>query len=271
MTCMVGSLSEGPIQTPDDQQAQRLSTAIQFDQATRRFRGGRGVGPITIRIKKGTICSVIGPNGSGKTTLLRCAGLFERLDSGKIWIHGHPWVTASTNGTRDCDPARLRGTASIVFQNSEPWPHMRVIDNIKLPLVKGLGLPTAEADARAEAELERFGLSERAHSMPHQLSGGIRQRVILARAFALKPSILLLDEVTSALDPDWTDRVRHIVRSFADAGGAVLLVSHQLNLVRRLSDWVVYLNNGSIVESGVPQTILDAPQDEGLRKFLQNA
>src|SRR5947208_3253111 len=101
MTCMVGSLSERPIKSPDDEQAQQLSAAIQFDHASRRFRSGRGIGPINLRITRGSICSLIGPNGSGKTTLLRCTGLFEGLDSGKIWIHGRPWVAASTNGTHD--------------------------------------------------------------------------------------------------------------------------------------------------------------------------
>lgn len=266
---MVSNPFEEMVEPAADQQ--RFSTAIHFEEATRRFPSGRGIGPITLTVQRGNICSLIGANGSGKTTLLRCAGFFERLDSGKISIAGDPWITASGNGTSEADPASLRGTASIVFQNSEPWPHMRVVDNIKLPLLRGLGLSPAEAEARTEAELERFGLSERSQSMSHQLSGGIRQRVVLARAFALKPSILLLDEVTSALDPDWTDRVRQIIRNFAESGGAVLLVSHQLNLVRRISDWVVYLNNGKLVESGAPHSIFGAPQDDSLRKFLQNA
>jgi polar amino acid transport system ATP-binding protein len=107
--------------------------------------------------------------------------------------------------------------------------------------------------------------------MPHQLSGGLRQRVVLARAFALRPRALLLDEVTSALDPEWTDRVRHIVREFADKGGAVISVSHRFNLIRRLSDWVAYMSGGEIVEQGRPEHVLDSPKDAGLRIFLENA
>lgn len=250
-----------------------LALALRFAGVVRRFAGGRGVGPITLDLSRGQVCSLIGANGSGKTTLLRCAGLFEQLDAGTIELNGRLWAHASSGEDgKAIDPDRQRGSVlSVVFQNAEPWPHLRILDNIMLPLLHGLGLPQQEARVRAEAELERFGLVERAKAMPHQLSGGIRQRVVLARAFAMRPRILLLDEVTSALDPDWTERVRQVIRDFVDTGGAVISVSHRLNLVRRMSDWVVYLSNGRIVEEGPPQSVLDSPFDEGLRRFLENA
>lgn len=250
-----------------------LAPALRFDGVVRRFSGGRGVGPVTLELRRGQVCSLIGANGSGKTTLLRCTGLFEQLDAGTIELNGRPWAKASSGQDGAfIDPDRQRGSVlSVVFQNAEPWPHLRVLDNIMLPLLRGLGLQQQEARARAEAELERFGLVERAKAMPHQLSGGIRQRVVLARAFAMKPRILLLDEVTSALDPDWTEKVRQVIRDFVDMGGAVISVSHRLNLARRMSDWVVYLSNGRIVEEGPPQSVLDSPVDDGLRKFLENA
>lgn len=158
-----------------------------------------------------------------------------------------------------------------MFQNAEPLPHLRVLDNIILPLTQARRLPRAEAKERAEQALEQFGLEDRARSMPYQLSGGLRQRVVLARAFALRPRALLLDEVTSAQDPDWTHRVREIIREFANNGGAVISTSHRFNLVRRLSDWVAYMSNGEVVEQGRPEDVMESPQTEGLRMFLENA
>jgi ABC-type polar amino acid transport system ATPase subunit len=137
-------------------------------------------------------------------------------------------------------------------------------------MVHGLNLPRQEAHTRAQMELEKFGLSGRARSMPYQLSGGVRQRVVLARALALRPQILLLDEVTSALDPEWTDRVRQILLDFAADGGAVVSVSHRLNLVRRMSDCVMYLNDGQVIEEGPPRSVLDSPRDPRLQRFLEN-
>ena len=251
----------------------KLAPALRYTGVVRRFAGGRGVGPVTLDLGRGQVCSLIGANGSGKTTLLRCTGLFESIDAGTIELEGRRWAYAPTVESRDpIDPAGLRGSVmSVVFQNADPWPHLRVLDNVMLPLLRGLGLPQQEARARAEAELDRFGLADRAAAMPHQLSGGIRQRVVLARAFAMKPRILLLDEVTSALDPDWTEQVRQIICDFADTGGAVISVSHRLNLVRRMSDWVVYLNGGRIIEEGPPRAVLDSPKDASLQRFLENA
>jgi polar amino acid transport system ATP-binding protein len=249
------------------------SPALRFAGVVRRFAGGRGVGPVTLDLGRGQVCSLIGANGSGKTTLLRCAGLFESLDAGTIELEGRRWAIPTTGESQVIiDPAGLRGSViSVVFQNADPWPHLRVFDNVMLPLLHGLRLPQQEARARAEAELDRFGLTDRATAMSHQLSGGIRQRVVLARTFAMRPRILLLDEVTSALDPDWTEKVRQIIREFVDTGGAVISVSHRLNLVRRMSDWVVYLNDGRIIEDGPPQSVLDSPKDASLQRFLENA
>lgn len=248
-------------------------SSMRFSETVRRFSSDRGVGPVSLNIPPSTVCSLIGANGSGKTTLLRCAALFERLDSGSISIDDQLWALGSTNSKQpNKDSDHIRGAVlGIVSQQAEPWPHLRVLDNIMLPLIRAKHLSKSEARDRAEAELVRFGLEDRMNAMPHQLSGGIRQRVVLARAFALQPRILLLDEVTSALDPDWTERVRIIIREFADLGGAVILVSHRLNFVRRLSDWVVYLSNGFVVEDGTPQSVLDSPHDESLQRFLANA
>lgn len=251
----------------------RAASALEFTEVTRRFPNGRGVGPVSLSVPWGTVCSLIGSNGSGKTTLLRCAGRFELPDSGEIKLDGRAWAAPSVKGDDAfANPDSVRGTVlGIVAQNAEMWTTMRVIDNVMMPLLRAARLSKKEALERAEAELERFGLTDRAKAMPHQLSGGIRQRVTLARALALRPRILLLDEATSALDPDWTERVRLIIRGFADSGGAVVSVSHRIGLVRRMSDHVVYLSDGKVVEEGRPESVLDSPRDDGLRRFLENS
>jgi ABC-type polar amino acid transport system ATPase subunit len=246
-------------------------TAFGINDISRRYANGRGLGRVSLQVQWGRVCSIIGPIGSGKTTLIRCTGLFEPLDSGSISIGERVWAVPKPIQNGATTRKGLGSLLGIVFQNAEPWPHLRVLDNLTLPLTRACGLTSAEAKARAEQALEQFGLEDRARSMPHQLSGGLRQRVVLARAFALRPRALLLDEVTSALDPEWTDRVRQMVREFADKGGAVISVSHKFNMIRRLSDWVAYMSGGEIVEQGRPEQVLDCPKDTGLRIFLENA
>ncbi len=251
--------------------------AVRLDSVVRRFPGGRGMGPLSLQLTWKGVLSLIGPNAAGKTTVLKCIAGFEPIDQGSIEVAGRSMRAATARdsgpcpeGTLDFDHV-LGEVVGIVFQNAEPWPHLRVIDNLLLPLLHGLNLPPQEAHRRAQTELERFELLDRARSMPYQLSGGVRQRVILARAMALRPQLLLLDEVTSALDPEWTDRVRQILLDFAAAGGAIISVSHRLNLVRRMSDWVMYLNEGRVIEEGPPHSVLDSPRDPRVQRFLENA
>ena len=224
---------------------------IAFDGVVRRYAPNHGLGPVTFSAKKGTICSIIGPNGSGKTTLIRAAALFEQPDAGRIYVDGQMKFPAAESP--DQIRGRLLGT---VFQHAELWPHLNVRENITLPLTKALGYSDAKAKDIAEKELDGFGLADRALAMPGQLSGGMRQRAVLARCFAAPVQILLLDEITSALDPDWTEIVRQRLRAFADMGGTVISVSHRLNLVRRMSDSVIYLEGGLIVEQGTPRKSL---------------
>ena len=231
---------------------QTTTPAISVSGGVCRYPNQRGIGPLTVEFASGEVCSLLGANGSGKTTLLRCLAGFERLDSGKLVA------------PPSCE-------IGIVFQNLEPWPHLRVWENIAVPLRHGLRLNEPEIHKRVEEELKRFGIQDRSQAMPFQLSGGIRQRVVLARAFALRPRILLLDEATSALDPEWTERVREIIRQFVNEGGTVVCVSHRINWVRRVSDTIIFLSNGFVVESGPSNKLLNAPTDVRFVRFLENA
>lgn len=247
--------------------------ALRLSGVSCRFSNGKGVGPVSLTVSWGKLCSLIGSNGSGKSTLLRCTGLFEAFQTGTIEINGAIWRPEHEGWTKKLYKTDEMGRFDLGFvhQNAEPWPHLSVLDNITLPLIRAARLSESEARERADRELERFGLTETARSMPYQLSGGTRQRVTLARALALNPRVLLLDEVTSALDPEWTETVRNILRAFVAEGGSVVFVSHRLSLVRHISDYVVYLSQGRIIAEGPPKKVMDAPDDPGLRRFLENS
>lgn len=224
----------------------------------KRYSPNKGLGPIDITLSTNNIYSIIGPNASGKTTLIRCLCKIEDLDSGTI--------NYSTDLTKNSH--LLTGA---VFQQPEPWPHLNVLQNITLPLMKSLGLTKSEAQERALNVLDRFGLSDRINSFSHQLSGGLRQRVVQARTFAMKPRFLFLDEPTSALDPEWTDYFGIIAREYADSGNMVLIVAHQMNFLKKISNRIIYLRNGLLVEEGSPEQIFNTPKDESLIRFLENS
>lgn len=248
---------------------------LELRGVTRRFGGDYGMGPVSFSLNCGEVCSIIGANGSGKSTLLRCTSGFEVIDSGEIRLDGRVVASAKdARGEGRIAPAfsLARGKdIVIVFQGLEPWPHLNVLENVTLPLARGKGMSAAEAADVAHGELTKFGLENRLRALPSQLSGGLRQRVVLARAFALRPRLLLLDEVTASLDPEWTERVRRIVQEYADNGGAVIQVTHRLNLVRRSSSRVLFVHAGLIVADGTPHDVLENPRQPLLRTFLENA
>jgi polar amino acid transport system ATP-binding protein len=228
---------------------------------SRRFPNGHGFGPFSLKLLAGTICTLIGSNGCGKSTLIRTTAGLEKPDTGYLSVFGRQVISE-----------RVRGDVlGVILQGSEPWPHLNVLDNVKLPLKRKLGMSDAMANNVALEAIERFGLSDRQQAIPQALSGGLRQRVVLARCFALKPKAVLLDEVTSALDPDWAERVRLFLKEFANSGGAVLSVSHRLNFAKRISHWVVYMADGLLVEQGPPGVVLENPVDARLRRLIENA
>ena len=218
---------------------------------------------ISLDIEQGTVVTLIGPSGSGKSTLLRCLNLLEPIDDGEILLDG---VDISVPGL-DANPVRQR--VGMVFQSFNLFPHMTVLDNITLSPVRTRGMKKSDAKETALGLLERFGLADRAMSYPDQLSGGQQQRVAIVRALAVEPEVLLLDEITSSLDPELVGEVLDVVRGLKNAGMTIVLATHEMGFARETSDLVCILDGGVIIEQGPPSQVFTAPQSERARAFLQ--
>jgi polar amino acid transport system ATP-binding protein len=217
---------------------------------------------IDIEVGEHQAVALIGASGSGKSTLLRCIDLLEEIDDGDILLDGEPITVPG----RDPVPARRR--LGLVFQAYNLFPHMRVLDNVTLGAVRGQRMPRAEARAGAMALLERFGLAHRSHDYPDRLSGGQQQRVAIARALLTKPRALLLDEVTSALDPELVGEVLDVIRELKAEGMTMVLATHEMSFAREVADQVCFLEDGRIVERGSPAEILTAPRELATQRFL---
>jgi polar amino acid transport system ATP-binding protein len=209
------------------------------------------------------VVCLIGASGSGKSTLLRCVNLLETIDSGRIVISGED-VTQ-----RDVDLNAVRRRIGIVFQAFNLFPHMSVLSNVTLAPRRVLGLSKADAEMEAAALLERFGLADKRAEYPDRLSGGQQQRVAIVRALAMRPDLLLLDEVTSALDPELVAEVLGVIRELAAAGMTMLIATHEMHFARDIADRVCFLDGGVIVEEGPPGEVLVAPREERTQRFLQ--
>lgn len=228
---------------------------------------------IDLDIARGEAVVVIGPSGSGKTTLLRCINVLETYDDGSIQVDGVEVGYDGPPGPRrrsrsEGDLARMRADIGMVFQLFNLFPHLTALENVMLGLVKVRGLPKAEAKARAEHWLERVGLSEKLRSLPGQLSGGQQQRVGIARAVAMEPKVLLLDEITSALDPELVGEVLATVRQLAADGMTMVVVTHEMTFARDVGSRVVFMDAARVVADGTPQDVLVDPRHERLRAFL---
>jgi polar amino acid transport system ATP-binding protein len=218
---------------------------------------------INLAVEPHEVISLIGASGCGKSTLLRCVNLLEEINAGSIRLNGEPISTSLPNANR------VRQRIGLVFQSYNLFPHMSVLENITLAPRKVLGAKGAEAEEEARTLLERFGLGDKAGEYPDRLSGGQQQRVAIVRALALKPDLLLLDEVTSALDPEMVGEVLDIIRELKGIGMTMLLATHQMAFARQISDRVAFLDAGSIVEMGPPERILRNPEQPRTRQFLQ--
>jgi len=209
------------------------------------------------------VVCLIGASGSGKSTLLRCVNLLEPIAAGRIFVGGEE-ITA-----RGVDVDVVRRGIGIVFQSFNLFPHMTVLENVTLAPRKARGLSRSEAAADATRLLERFGLADKRDEYPDRLSGGQQQRVAIARALAMEPQLLLLDEVTSALDPELVAEVLDVIRELAAGGMTMLIATHEMGFARDSADRVCFLDAGRILEEGPPEQLFGAPREERTQQFLQ--
>lgn len=219
---------------------------------------------LAMSVEEHQVVSLIGPSGSGKSTLLRCINGLETIDQGEIRVHGD----RITGPGVDVDA--LRRDIGIVFQGYNLFPHMTVFGNVTLAPIKVLKLPREAAEERAMALLTRFGLAHKAKEYPDRLSGGQQQRVAIVRALAMDPLVLLLDEITSALDPELVSEVLNIVRNLAEEGMTMLLATHEMGFAREVSNKVCFLCDGSVHEEGPPEQVFGEPVRERTRAFLRS-
>ena len=228
----------------------------------KEFGSLRVLDGIDLDVPSGSVVTLIGASGSGKSTLLRCTNLLEPIDDGYITLDG---VDISEPGL---DPNPIRKRIGMVFQSFNLFPHLNVVDNITLAPRK-LGLTSAaEADQRARHLLGRLGLDDKAPAFPDQLSGGQQQRVAIARSLAMDPDVMLLDEITSALDPELVGEVLDVVRDLRSSGMTMMIATHEMGFAREISDTVCFLDAGRIVESGDPEQVLGSPTEPRTREFL---
>jgi arginine/ornithine transport system ATP-binding protein len=232
----------------------------------------KGVG---VTARQGDVIAMIGSSGSGKSTFLRCLNLLEAPNAGNITLAGEALdlVPGRDGALKARDAAqlqRLRTRVAMVFQHFNLWAHMTALQNVMEAPVQVLGVAKAEARERAEAYLQKVGVAHRRDAYPAHLSGGEQQRVAIARALAMEPQVMLFDEPTSALDPELVGEVLKVMRSVAEEGRTMIVVTHEMGFAREVSSQVVFLHQGRIEEQGPPAEVLGAPRSERLRAFLSN-
>ena len=221
---------------------------------------------ISFELQEGQVLTILGSSGGGKTTLLRCLNFLETADAGEIWVDGKQLLTTSEDELR-----KNRLHFGLVFQNFNLFPQYSALQNITLaPTLHKLGTPQA-INENALQLLEQVGLSDKAKSYPYQLSGGQQQRLAIARALAMKPHILCFDEPTSALDPELTGEVLRAIKALKEKGHTMIVVTHEMDFARAVSDVVMYMAEGVIEEMGPPEQLFDNPKSEKTRAFLQGA
>jgi polar amino acid transport system ATP-binding protein len=239
-----------------------MSAVLALRGVTKAYGGQPVLRGIDLEVGEHEAVALIGASGSGKSTLLRCIDLLEEIDDGDILLDGEPITTPGV------DPVPFRRRLGLVFQAYNLFPHRSVIDNVILGAVKAQGRDAAEAKAAGVAMLERFGLADRADEYPDRLSGGQQQRVAIARALMTRPRALLLDEVTSALDPELIGEVLAVIRRLKEEGMTMVIATHEMGFAREVADQVCYLQDGVIVERGSPEQIFTAPSSRETQRFL---
>jgi polar amino acid transport system ATP-binding protein len=246
---------------------------LRVSALTKRFFGTTAIDDLYLDVHEGEIVALIGPSGCGKSTLLRCLTWLEQPDDGFIEVTGKPFGRELTSGgvvrrqgRREIDA--LRPKIGIVFQQFNLWPHLTALENVVRPQVVVLGRPRTEAMRRGKDLLARLGLAERMDRHPHTLSGGQQQRVAIARALAMDPALMLFDEPTSALDPELVGDVLAVLRSLAEIGMTMLVVTHEIGFAANVADRIAFMDRGRIIEEGSARDIIAAPREPRLRNFL---
>jgi polar amino acid transport system ATP-binding protein len=235
---------------------------LEFDHVDKYFGETHVLKQVSLDIEDGDVTVVIGPSGSGKSTLLRCANRLEEIQGGEIRLDGE------SISDPDADINLLRQRIGMVFQSFNLFPHKTAMENVTLAPRKVRGVPDEEARGRAEELLEQVGLLDQANSYPNQLSGGQQQRVAIARALAMDPRVMLFDEVTSALDPELVGEVLEVMRTLADDGMTMMVVTHEMGFAREVGDRIVLMADGRIVETGEPKQFFESPETERGQRFL---
>jgi polar amino acid transport system ATP-binding protein len=245
--------------------AAETGPVVRTEQIRKSFGDNVVLDGIDLTVDARETLVVIGPSGSGKSTLLRCINLLEPIQSGRIFLEGEE-ITR-----KGAKVDRIRQRIGIVFQQFNLFPHLKVIDNLTLAARRVRKMPRRDAEARALELLGRVGLPEKAQEYPHQLSGGQQQRVAIARALVMEPHVMLFDEVTSALDPELVGEVLVVMRDLAQSGMTMVVVTHEMQFAREVGDRLIFMDEGKIVEEGVPADVLDQPRQERTKRFLRRS
>jgi polar amino acid transport system ATP-binding protein len=240
-----------------------MSEALVVDGLHKSFGTLEVLRGVDLAVAEHEVVCLIGASGSGKSTLLRCVNLLEPIDRGRIVVEGEEITAPRVNVNR------IRRRIGIVFQAYNLFPHMTVLRNVTLAPRDVLGLSRAEAESRALELLARFGLADRAGEYPDRLSGGQQQRVAIVRALAMRPELMLLDEVTSALDPELVAEVLEVIRELAEGGMTMLIATHEMGFARDIASRVCFLDEGQILEQGSPQEIFASPKQPRTQQFLE--
>ncbi len=241
------------------------SPMVRLEGVRKSFGDNLVLDGIDLSVALGEVLVVIGPSGSGKSTLLRCVNLLEPVQAGRIFFDGEE-ITR-----KGADVTAVRQRIGIVFQQFNLFPHLTAMDNLTLAARRIRKMSRRDAEARATELLETVGLEDKARQHPHQLSGGQQQRVAIARALMMNPHVMLFDEVTSALDPELVGEVLVVMRDLARTGMTMLVVTHEMQFAREVGDRLVFMDEGKIVEEGVPADVLDRPRQERTRRFLRRS
>ncbi|MFJ5739275.1 amino acid ABC transporter ATP-binding protein [Streptomyces microflavus] len=239
------------------------SPVLRMEAVRKSFGTSLVLRDVDLEVAPHTVTALIGASGSGKSTLLRCANLLEEIDDGAIWLEGEEITDPRT----DADAVRRR--IGVVFQAYNLFPHLTVLQNITLAPQRVHGLSRADAESQARELLERLGLGGKADEYPDRLSGGQQQRTAIVRALAVRPRLLLLDEITAALDPELVGEVLNLVREVKDEGMTMVIATHEMAFAREVADQVCFLDAGVVLERGTPDEVFGAPREERTQRFLR--